>query len=1488
MKSRLAFLFIALLTIVQGAWAQEPIQYIDRTWDDYHVCVKEEVKYVENYVDVSTLPAGVTALPDGFCVVRGNVYRANGLRAGYNSHLILCDGASLTVPWIEVESDDREKNPRHLTIYGQSNDSGMLKCTGGDDHAGIGSYNYDWERGVIDGQSCDFITIKGGYIEATGDDDYPGIGGGTLYHHIRGEVKIYGGTVIARGGKKGAGIGSGENTNEIRYHDPVDDPGADHGSPWAKGNYGKIDIYGGHVMAYGGSDAAGIGGGYVVRGDPNDFKSFELGSVTIRGGVVEAWGGAEAAGIGSGQEGGSHGRSGAAGNIRIEGGTVTARAGIHGAGIGGGDGVNCDVVTITGGAVKAYAGADGAGIGGGEDGSGGDITISGGIVFAYGNTQSDGFGAGIGGGQDGNSGKITISGGEVHAYGGDDAAGIGTGEETTSGPNIWADNITISGGAVEAVGGGNGAGIGAGEDAEVGTITITSESGSVYVSGRAGNDCGWWAGAFGAYKSDYFGTLNIGKGVKVLSIETDYTWSTIPVAWNPVAFAQQRCHVQLRTCDHPGATVEDCGDGQHTVSNCQFCRTDKQPHHFNDDGSCVCGLNIHFKGSGTQEDPYTIASTEEWNNMQYLINQGFAFEGKYIRLVSDISVTTLATPLVKYCFKGHFDGDSHTITANIDSQDDYVALFPKTLSATIRNLRVDGKFSVGNYGAAVIGQSDRLVMQNVLVTADVQMHDYTTAGSGVHVGGVIANITGESNITGVVNTGNISISNVTMKNPSPYSFVSPYSDFCVGGIAGFSQEIGLITIDDCLFAGTYQGNAAFAPLVYTDWEGYGYKRWPTGGYIPDDESWHYFPYVGNRVFFTDKSANPKKLQTVFMRGVMADVSTTPAFGNVVKDYGFVKALDEGLYFDGRYYGFNPLAKGKGTAEDPYVVANDNDWEDFCSAINDHFVTFHKQHVRLDGDIHITRMAGDHNWHAFSGTFDGNGHTIDVELPNMTDVYCAPFRFVYNGTVEHLKVTGLISSSAENVGGVAAHADGLSTFRNICSAVTIRDLKTGTGWNNGHQAAFGGIVGRIPAAYTGEHVVLDACVFVGAMEGTGYSSYCSALVGMPEEIDEEDYGFYTSHFDLFNCFVNPAKATGLNGDSYYFYRAAADFGKFENNYAAVHEDKDRNFDDYVLEEEKIVFDHGTAMPEGLGDVVAKFDYVTFYENGIYCEGRYFTEEKCPDVAISPDDDYNALYEQYAGQVVNARLTGRTYQAKQKADGTWQAYAYSVCLPFDMNLEPKADIDEVVEENVEVYKLQYIKDNSDFVFSRKAPYLFAGEPYLIVVRKGSIELKASEVELISKNTEGTEVINWANHEDPAIGRWRGTLQKIEHSDAAKQNAYIMQKDGTFKRIKATDNAWVGAFVSAFYPNQLTGCDSYKIKLGEVYPGGGPEEDYVTDFPDAVFDTDCDINDATGITTTDCMDSTDKADAWYTIDGRKLQGKPTQKGIYIHQGEKVVIEK
>ena len=129
------------------------------------------------------------------------------------------------------------------------------------------------------------------------------------------------------------------------------------------GNQGKLTITdeneNGKLIATGGSDAAGIGGGYC--GDGND--------ITIAGGKVTATGGNYGAGIG----GGGHGNGK---NITITDGEVTAIGGLNGAGIGRGLRNNGEKITVSGDATLKVQGGptdawDGAGAG---IGNGGYIT----------------------------------------------------------------------------------------------------------------------------------------------------------------------------------------------------------------------------------------------------------------------------------------------------------------------------------------------------------------------------------------------------------------------------------------------------------------------------------------------------------------------------------------------------------------------------------------------------------------------------------------------------------------------------------------------------------------------------------------------------------------------------------------------------------------------------------------------------------------------------------------------------------------------------------------------------------------------------------------------------------------------------------------------------------------------------------------------------------------------------------------------------------
>ncbi len=193
------------------------------------------------------------------------------------------------------------------------------------------------------------------------------------------------------------------------------------------------------ATAASGSMSAGIGTNYKL------VSNGVTGNIVFKSGKVIARGGTDAAGIGGGSGGSVDG-------ITIEGtATIEAYGSAGGAGIGCGFHGTMRNITIRGGNVTAKGGDNGAGIGCGRDEQGythGTITIEGGTV----NATGGGFGAGIGGSFRSKVNSIVIKGGTVKAIAGEYACGIGSGGGTTN--EHWCKSITISGGNVTAVGGG--------------------------------------------------------------------------------------------------------------------------------------------------------------------------------------------------------------------------------------------------------------------------------------------------------------------------------------------------------------------------------------------------------------------------------------------------------------------------------------------------------------------------------------------------------------------------------------------------------------------------------------------------------------------------------------------------------------------------------------------------------------------------------------------------------------------------------------------------------------------------------------------------------------------------------------------------------------------------------------------------------------------------------------------------------------------------
>ena len=161
------------------------------------------------------------------------------------------------------------------------------------------------------------ITVGGGKVtfELFGENRLVAktTGYSALYNAEGTTVTLRGaGTLVAKGGEFGAGIGSGY-----------------------QGTCGDITISGGVVVAEGGNGSAGIGSGYYYS---------RCGEILISGGKVTATGGMEAAGIGCGAF------SSTCGNITISGGEVkagTVDGGKEAAAIGNGYGAEAPLVTLS-------------------------------------------------------------------------------------------------------------------------------------------------------------------------------------------------------------------------------------------------------------------------------------------------------------------------------------------------------------------------------------------------------------------------------------------------------------------------------------------------------------------------------------------------------------------------------------------------------------------------------------------------------------------------------------------------------------------------------------------------------------------------------------------------------------------------------------------------------------------------------------------------------------------------------------------------------------------------------------------------------------------------------------------------------------------------------------------------------------------------------------------------------------------------------------
>jgi hypothetical protein len=132
--------------------------------------------------------------------------------------------------------------------------------------------------------------------------------------------------------------------------------------------------------------------------------------------------------------------------------------------------------------------------------------------------------------------------------------------------------------------------------------------------------------------------------------------------------------------------------------------------------------------------------------------------------------------------------------------------------------------------------------------------------------------------------------------------------------------------------------------------------------------------------------------------------------------------------------------GQGTESDPFLISSRAHLEELAKMVNGG-TTYEGYHFKLTADLTgITTIIG--NAEAFfSGIFDGDGHTVELNINSIGD-YAGVFGNLHGATVKNTKVNGrIVAPFSYFAGGICGYASN-STISNCYNTVSISSSRAG--------------------------------------------------------------------------------------------------------------------------------------------------------------------------------------------------------------------------------------------------------------------------------------------------------------------------------------------------------------------------------------------------------------------------------------------------------------
>ena len=789
-----------------------------------------------------------------------------------------------------------------------------------------------------------------------------------------------------------------------------------------------------------------------------------------------------------------------------------------------------------------------------------------------------------------------------------------------------------------------------------------------------------------------------------------------------------------------------------------------------------------------------IASKENWISFCNRVNSGQTKLKAKLKADIDLGGDIAMIGRYNHKYAGTFDGQGHTLKFNWNSGNEtYIAPFKSVEGATIKNLRTEGNI-----------QSNRCFLSGLICGAE-----------GTNT---ISNCISNVNITSTYNESTCDAAGIV-------AYISENAKVAINdcivkgtfngtekgkkGMSGFvtSYQKGTCILNNCLYLGTnnatnehsytFAPNATLNNCYYLNACGSENNQGTKvtadqlkSGEVTHklqagrtDNFWGQTLVRDNEPLLTSETAKHVcKVDFTYRGNVVATRYTNlnctvilPTVQEIMgKDYNAHHYYSVPI-FANDFNSSTAVTADKQvaitlTGKDYYEIASSKDWEMFCKIVC-------KGHVDLDAkmtaDVDLAYIDVVGGCFPYSGTFDGQGHTLTFHWNANLIERLAPFYAVKNVTIKNLHVKGKIEGGGYSLSGLIAEANGTNTISNCISEVDVSGAAEFAGmihWlGDNSQVTFNDCLvkgthnvwnhkmgGFVYAQALYDICILNNCLYIGRHNTSG-----------------EECHTFGREVTLNNCYyLNPCG---------------------EEQGTQVTEEQLKNGHVAKLLQAGRTDQCHWAQPLGempslyreADKVEANYVYYNKENNGWACDNFRLTDGQPLPIGLD--------------------FTAATVTYERNFNGTQNA---TLCLPYDLSAQ-----------GFKAYTL--LGGNKNEVhFKEVDDKLTAYTPYYITAN-GMPQLGGRNIEVKAYKADKMTT--------PAAGyKFTGTVAGVSNATAAAANAYILQDDGKFHKVTTANPAATIPAYRAYIicPPQASGAKQLSVVLDGETTGIGSTTNEATD--------------------------------------------------------------